>query len=156
VTAAGEGRISPWLLAGALALALAPLLALHPVRIQGRSMEPLLRDGDVRMALRPWCAGAPQAGEVWIVRTPTGPAVKRVVALPNTRVELVDGDLRVDGKALAEPYVTHPERGSAGPWETGPGYFMLGDNRPESRDSRAWGAVTGDGMEGKVWLGFPW
>jgi len=148
-----EGRISPWLLAGALALALAPLALVHPVRIEGRSMEPLLRDGDLRLALRPWCAGAPRPGEVWIVQTPSGPAVKRVVALPGARIELVDGELQVDGKVLPEPYVTHLERGSAGPWEAGSGYFMLGDNRPESHDSRAWGAVPGSGMEGRVWLG---
>ena len=149
-----EGRISPWLLAGALALALAPLLFLHPVRIEGRSMEPLLHDGDLRLALRSWCSGAPRPGQVWIVRTPTGPAVKRVAAPPEARVAIVDGDLMVNGQLVPEPYVTHPERGSAGPWQTGPGYFMLGDNRPESHDSRAWGPVPGSGMEGRLWLGF--
>ena len=146
------GHLSPWLLGGALALALAPLLVLHPVRISGRSMEPLLQDGDLRVALRGWCSGAPRSGEVWIVQTPSGQAVKRLVALPAAQVEILDGELRVDGRVQAEPYVTHPERGSAGPWATGSGYFFLGDNRPESHDSRAWGPLPADALESRLWL----
>jgi signal peptidase I len=145
-----DGRIRPQLLAGALALALSPLLILHPVRITGRSMEPLLRDGQVRLALRSWCAGRPRPGQVWIVRTPSGTAVKRLVALPGAEVAIQDGELRVNGQPRPEPYVSHPERGSAGPWFTGPGYFLLGDNRPESHDSRAWGALPAEALEGRI------
>ena len=145
-----EGHTSPWLLGGALALALAPLLFVHPVRISGPSMEPGLRDGSVHLALRAWCAGVPRPGEIWIVQPPGDPAVKRIVALPGSRVELLDGELVVDGHTLPEPYVTHPERGSAGPWATGTGYFLLGDNRPASHDSRAWGALAVDRLEGRL------
>jgi signal peptidase I len=145
------GRISPWLLAGALALALAPLAVVHPVRISGRSMEPLIRNGDVRLALRAWCSGRPAPGEVWLVQTPTGPAVKRLVALPSSRVELRDGDLVVNEQLVPEPYVVRAERASSGPWNTGEGYFFLGDNRRESHDSRAWGALPGNHLEGRVW-----
>jgi signal peptidase I len=145
-----DGRISPWLLAGALALALAPLAAVHPVRITGRSMEPLLRNGEVRLALRAWCSGRPAAGEVWLVRAPTGPAVKRLVALPGSRVELREGTLVVDGRTVPEPYVTRPEQGYSGPWSTQAGYFFLGDNRRESHDSRAWGALPLERLEGRI------
>ena len=145
-----DGRTSPWLLGGALVLALAPLLFVHPVRIAGPSMEPSLRDGSLHLALRAWCAGTPRPGEVWIVAPPGAPAVKRIVALPGSRVEILDGDLVVDGHAVPEPYVTHPERGSAGPWETGAGFFVLGDNRPASHDSRAWGALPSDRLLGRL------
>ena len=146
-----EGHPHPWLLAGALALALLPIGFGHPVRISGRSMEPRLRDGDLSFVLRAWCAGPPLPGEIWLIQTPTGPAVKRLVALPASRVEILDGDLLVEGRLVQEPYVTHPERASAGPWNTGDGYFLLGDNRPESHDSRAWGALPARQLEGRIW-----
>ena len=147
----GQARLSPWLLAGAIALASAPFAFLHPVRIQGRSMEPRLRDGDLSLVLRAWCAGPPSPGEIWLIQTPTGPAVKRLVALPASRVEILDGDLLVQGQLIPEPYVAHPERASAGPWNTGGGYFLLGDNRPESHDSRAWGPLGQGQLEGRLW-----
>lgn len=147
-----EGLIHPWLLAGALALALLPLLVLHPVRVSGHSMEPLIQDGELRLAVRAWCAGRPAPGEIWLLRTPTGPAVKRLVALPSSRVELLDGALLVEGKYLDEPYVKDPERGSSGSWRTGSGYFFLGDNRRESHDSRAWGALPEEALQGRLWV----
>jgi signal peptidase I len=137
-------------MAAALALALSPLLAVHPVTIQGRSMEPLLKGGQHRWVLRAWCAGRPAAREVWLVATPTGPAVKRIVALPGSRVELQDGHLRVDSQPIEEPYVVRGERASGGPWATGAGYFLLGDNRPDSHDSRAWGPVPAASLQGRV------
>jgi signal peptidase I len=137
-------------MAAALALALAPLAFFHPVRIRGRSMEPGLKAGSVCFALRPWCAGTPASGQVWLVRTPGGPAVKRLVGVPGDRVELREGGLWINGSPVAEPYVDRPERESAGPWAVGPGYFLLGDNRPESHDSRAWGALPGSALEGRI------
>jgi len=137
-------------MAAALALAMAPLAFLHPVRISGRSMEPGLRPGAVCLAMRPWCAGAPAAGQIWLVRTPAGIAVKRLVGVPGDRVELRDGDLWINGRRVEEPYVDRPELESAGPWALGPGYFLLGDNRPESHDSRAWGALSAGALEGRI------
>jgi len=140
-------------LAAALALALTPLAVLHPVRIQGRSMEPRLKHGALCFALRPWCAGAPAAGQIWLVQTPGGAAVKRLVGVPGDRVELRDGGLWINGLPVPEPYVESPERETSGPWATGPGYFMLGDNRPESHDSRAWGALSAAALQGRILAG---
>lgn len=141
------------LMAAALALALTPLAVLHPVRIEGRSMEPRLKPGAICLALRPWCAGTPAAGQIWLVRTPGGAAVKRLVGVPGDRVELRAGDLWVNGRPVAEPYVDRPERETAGPWTTGPGYFLLGDNRPESHDSRAWGVLSPEALQGRILAG---
>ena len=145
-------KLSLRLLGAALALALSPLLFMHPVRISGRSMEPLLRDGELHLAFRAWCAGPPSPGEVWLIHTATGPAVKRLMALPGSRVEIRDGELQVGGYPVPEPYVTRPERGSSGPWNTGGGYFLLGDNRQESHDSRAWGALPASQLDGRLWV----
>jgi len=140
----------PRLLGAALALALSPLAFVHPVRVAGRSMEPRLRPGSVCFALRPWCAGPPAAGQIWLVQTPSGAAVKRLVGLPGDRVELRRGDLWVNGRRVDEPYVDRPERDSAGSWAAGAGYFLLGDNRQESHDSRAWGSLSGAGLRGRI------
>lgn len=142
--------ISPRLLAAALVLGLAPLAVVHPVRVAGRSMEPLLRDGQVRVALRAWCAGRPVVGQVWVAQGPSGPIVKRLVAGPGSRVEIRDGELWVDGRFVREPYVAVTERASGGPWDTGPGWFMLGDNRGESMDSRNWGILAPSRLEARV------
>ncbi|BDU75393.1 signal peptidase I [Mesoterricola sediminis] len=143
------------LAAGALALGLAPLAFVHPVRVAGRSMEPRLRDGDVRLVLRAWCAGRPAQGELWLAAAPGGTVVKRVVALPGSQVELRDGEVWIDGAYRPEPYVAQTDRETAGPWRTGDGYFLLGDNRGESRDSRAWGPLPAAALEGRI-LGSCW
>jgi signal peptidase I len=78
--------------------------------------------------------------------------VKRLVALPSSRVELRDGDLVVNDRVVPEPYVQGAERGASGPWNTGEGYFFLGDNRRESHDSRAWGSLPSGHLEGRVWV----
>lgn len=133
--------MKPWIPLIALALALSPLTVVHPVRVQGHSMEPTLRNGQIGWALRNWAAGAPALREIWLVDTPDGPAIKRVIALPGEVLELRQGELLRRGRPVDETYVQHPERGNAGPWIAGEGYLVLGDNRPESRDSRAWGPL---------------
>ena len=141
--------MKPWIPAAALLLALSPLAFVHPLRIRGRSMEPTLKDGDLRFALRAWVAGAPRRGELWLVEGPEGPAVKRVAGLPGERVDLADGDLRIDGRRLAPEEGTRLER-QDGSWSCGQGYFVLGDHRPQSRDSRAWGPLPRSAFRGRL------
>lgn len=141
--------MKPWIPVAAIALALAPLTVVHPLRVQGRSMEPALREGELRLVLRAWTADAPRRGECWVVEGPEGAAVKRVVGLPGERVELADGDLRIDGRRLAPPAGARLER-QDGAWSCGSGCFVLGDNRPASRDSRAWGPLPMTAFRGRV------
>lgn len=142
--------MKPWIPIVALGLALSPLAILHPLRVQGRSMEPTLRNGRMCWVLRGWASGAPSRGQVWVVEGPEGPSLKRVLALPGESLELRDGDLFRQGIRLEEPYVQHLERDDAGPWQAGQGYLVLGDNRPLSRDSRAWGSLDGGAFRGRV------
>lgn len=144
----------PWIPLAALALALSPLAVLRPVRVSGRSMVPALADGDLAWALRAWACPAPRRGEVWLVDGPEGPSVKRVLGLPGEGVAWEGPDLWIDGQRLDEPWVVHPERGGAGHRACGTGYLVLGDNRPESRDGRAWGPLPPSALRGRV-LGRP-
>lgn len=138
------------LFVAAMALALAPMAFFHPVRIQGESMEPTLRDGETCFALRSWCSPSPRRGQIWIIRSPEGMAVKRLLALPGQRLSLQKGEFQLDGHTMKESYATHPESGTAGPWEAEGGYLMIGDNRPASRDGRAWGPLPREALEGYI------
>ncbi len=139
-----------WLYGLALLLALSPLAAIHPVKVEGRSMEPTFHDGQLVWALWPWCAGAPARGQVWIVEGPEGTAVKRIIGLPGERVSERGGDLWIGGARLSEPYVAQVDATDGGPWRCGDGYLFLGDNRPLSEDGRAWGPLERRMLKGRV------
>jgi signal peptidase I len=84
------------------------------------------------------------------------PLIKRAIGLPGETVEVHDGGVFVDGQRLDEPYVHSLETvcySPCGPVRLGPDeYFMLGDNRPNSRDSRSFGPVHLDQIIGRVVL----
>ena len=141
--------MKPWIPIVAFALALSPLLVVHPLRIEGRSMEPAMREGELRLALRSWAATAPRRGEVWVVDSPDGIVVKRVVALPGERIEIKDGDVHVDGRRLDPPDGARLER-QDGAWLCVDSIFVIGDNRPVSRDSRVWGALPRTAFKARV------
>ncbi len=99
---------------------------------------------------------APRRGEIIVFRYPDDPTqdfVKRVVGLPGETVEVRRGLVYVDEETLSEPYLASRDRSSSDEVELGPGeYYVLGDNRRNSRDSRSWGPVPEDNILGKVWL----
>ena len=99
----------------------------------------------------------PRRGEVVVFRPPRRPDVeyvKRVVALPGETVEIRRGTVIVDGIPLEEPYVLrrgstetrHPVRLAHDE------YYVLGDNRLGSEDSRTWGPILLDSIVGRVWF----
>lgn len=140
----------PWIPLAALALVLSPLAVVHPVRVSGRSMEPALREGNLRWALRAWVSHAPRRGEVWMIEGPQGFSVKRVLGLPGDTVLWRGPDLWINGQRLDEPWVVHPDRSGEGDRTCGDGYLVLGDNRPESQDGRSWGPVPAKSMLGRI------
>lgn len=142
--------MKPWIPIAALALALSPLSFLHPVRVSGSSMEPALRDGAICWSLRSWCAGRPARGQRWLVEGPEGPVVKRVIGLPGERLEQREGVLFLDGLRLEEPYLSQYDQGTLPPMDAATGFLVLGDNRRESRDSRAWGPLPISAFKGRI------
>ncbi|MBU0493866.1 MAG: signal peptidase I [Chloroflexi bacterium] len=122
----------------------------------GPSMQPNLYRGDQMMAEKvSYRFHPPQRGDVVIVTRPANEVslVKRVVALPGETVTVRAGHTFIDDQPIDEPWVTH---------FGGPGYpptlvppdhvFVLGDNRANSRDSRAIGPVPISTLKGRVWL----
>jgi signal peptidase I len=126
--------------------------------VDGLSMEPRVHAGEVvlinTLAYR---FGHIQRGDVVAFRhdAPNPETyIKRVVGLPGERVEVRDGIVSVDGRTLPEPYVRFPDRRSAPAVVVPPhAYYVLGDNRAESDDSRNWGVLHEQDVVGKALVG---
>jgi signal peptidase I len=129
------------------------------VVIKGRSMSPTLKDGD-RYFLNRWryVFMAPQRGEIVVIKDPGHHdfAVKRVVAKPYDWLNMKDGILYINGKRLEEPYLSSNTRTETADltekWiQLGRDqYYLLGDNRSNSEDSRFYGVVHRKNIIGMI------
>jgi len=123
--------------------------------VRGHSMAPGIHDGD-RILVEPWSLllRGVKRGDVVVLRYPLDPEldyIKRVVALPGDEVLLSGGRLWVDGDEVREPYVSEQDPASFVHTVVRPGcYFVLGDNRRRSSDSREFGQVSADHLRGVV------
>jgi signal peptidase I len=126
----------------------------EPITIASASMEPTLPVGS-RMLLDKWTLDGrrPHRGEIISFRSPVEAEdlVKRVIAVPGDTVEIRAKAVFVNEKAIEEPYVVHdrPNESLEGD-DLGPltvpahSYFVLGDNRDESKDSSVWKTASGE------------
>jgi signal peptidase I len=156
-------------LVGVLLTLLVRTFAFESFNIPSASMEPTLGVGDrivVQKAFFNW--HDVHEGEIVVFSHPPldrcpGPAgddlVKRVIALPGQTIYSSGNNIYVNGRLLAEPYLPKvdplgpPIASSQHPYRVPQGeFFVLGDNRSDSCDSRYWGPVKGSSIVGKVVL----
>jgi signal peptidase I len=151
---------SPWLVlslqVGAL-LAFAYLCLFNLSVVRGSSMAPRIHDGDrILIDHLSYVFGDVQRGDIVVLKYPLDPSVdyiKRVVGLPGDEVLLQDGQVWVNGERIDEPYVDEPDPFSRQRVRVKPAhFFVLGDNRPRSSDSREFGLVPQDYIRGRVEL----
>lgn len=129
------------------------------------SMENTIMSGSRMIGFRvAYWFSEPKRGDIIIFRYPDDPSqlfVKRVIGLPGETVEIIDGVTYINGEVLEEDYINEDYRYVPKEFEDyGPytvpeeSYFMMGDNRGNSKDSRKWNNtyVTKDAIIGKAWL----
>lgn len=127
---------------------------LIPMRAEGISMQPAYESGSLHLVnLLAFAAHRPRRGDVIAIRL-AGPHVlfvKRVIALPGEQLEIVDGQILVNGSPLDEPYV-HSRR----PWNipavtlSSREYYVIGDNRGMLARDHAFGRIDASRIVGKV------
>ncbi|MCH7906895.1 MAG: signal peptidase I [Chloroflexi bacterium] len=153
-------------------------------RVDGRSMEPTMADGqnvlvnkfvyasadagvfgDILRAVtgtdlgRAYVFHPPQRDDVIVFTPPTGPGadflVKRVIGIPGDEIDIRGGQVYVNGNPRDEPYPATRTTGGTYPLTVGLNeLFVLGDNRSRSNDSRTWGLVPAENVVGRVWFGY--
>jgi signal peptidase I len=155
-------EIFDWLKYIAIAVVLALLInnfVLINAEVPTGSMEKTIMINDRLFAFRlSYMFSKPQRGDIIVFKFPDNesiPYVKRIIGLPGETVEMTDGKVYIDGTLLEEPYLTVIPVGTYGPYTVPEdSYFMLGDNRNSSVDSRFWEHtfVHRDKILGKIFL----
>lgn len=171
--------IADWGLTIAIAVVAVLLIksyVVNPYRIPSSSMEPTFHCAEPG----PGCQAGyndrvianrfifhfrdPERGDIVVFEPPPsvaaqcgagGTYVKRIVGVPGDTLAQRDGVVFVDGQALDEPYLEEPRRGGRdfGPVTLGEDeYWMMGDNRTMSCDSRVWGPISREAMVGPVFF----
>ncbi len=137
----------------------------QPFFVRGASMEPTFEDGEYLIVDQlSYRFRQPERGEVIVFRYPQRLSqffIKRIIGLPNEHVVVKDGSVEIfntthpQGVLLDESAYLAPEIRTGGQIDVvlGPtDYFVLGDNRPASSDSRSWGLLPTSDIIGRVWL----
>ncbi len=150
--------------AGVIAI-LIVVFVIQPVRVEGESMMPKLHNQDRIFVnkfiypLREWLGDREpiKRGDIVVLLYPNDPSksyIKRVVGLPGERVEVQEGKLLINGQEVNEgyldsSYLSHDSTPT--PIDIAPHhYFVMGDNRNNSSDSRSWGLVPEKYIYGKA------
>ena len=152
-------------------------------RVEGPSMQPGLHNGEYLLVNKavyfkldldklsnfiPFVNGGdhpsrflfhgPERGDVIVFRYPNDPSrdfIKRIIGIPGDTVSIANGVVSVNGKALDEPYIA-PGSNTTMDAKVVPAdsYFVMGDNRPNSSDSRSWGFVPEENIIGKAMFAY--
>ena len=124
--------------------------------VKGESMEPNFKDGEYLVVNRiSYFIHAPNRGDVVALKFPgreQDKYIKRIIGLPNETVEIKSGTVYINGGKLKEDYLPYYTKTSPDMIKTlrSNEYFVLGDNRDNSNDSRFWGTCPRENLLGKA------
>lgn len=134
----------------------------QPFVVSGDSMFPTFHNGEYLIIDEiSYILGTPKRGDVVVFKYPNDPSryfIKRIIGLPNEEVSIKNGEITIknkenpEGFKLVEPYLNEKfsttEVQKIGEEE----YFVMGDNRNRSSDSRSWGLLPRENMTGRAFL----
>ncbi len=153
----------------ALGLYIVINFAIQTVHVIGLSMYPTVDDNDYLIATKiDYRLHAPQRGDIIIMRDPYDPSrdfIKRVIGVPGDHILVRGGQVYINGHLLRETYINPAEPWTQNAdWPLGQSgdpdgvllksddYFVMGDNRNHSSDSRFFGAIHRDQIQARAWI----
>lgn len=140
------------------------LFVAQPHKVSGNSMVPAFLSGDYIITDKlSYRLGQPKKGDVIVLKNPRDESqdfIKRIIARPGDTIKIEGGQVFVNDMALSESYLPADLKSSSGAFlqegetvKAGPNqYFVLGDNRGHSSDSREWGAITRGEIVGRAFF----
>lgn len=145
------------------------LFFMQPHQVSGQSMDPFLKDKDYVLTDKiSYRTRSPERGDVVVFHAPDAANcpvgagcdyIKRVIGLPGESVEIRDNGIYINDELLAEPYIASDVQTLAGAFTRdrvitlGPQeYFVVGDNRMHSSDSRSWGPIQPQMIVGRAFF----
>ena len=140
------------------------LLVFQPHKIKGASMEPNFHDGQYLLTDKvTYRIREPKRGDVIVFKAPGLEGeefIKRIIGIPSEKISIKESKVYLNNKLLEEEYLPS-DRLSVGSLFLNEGetltvpedqYFVMGDNRQHSSDSRSWGFVPKDDISGRAWF----
>ncbi len=145
------------------------LFLIQPHQVNGQSMVPNFQSGDYVLTDKiSYRLGKPEMGDVVVFHSPpsahcpTGTGcdfIKRVVGLPGDTIEIKDNSIYLNGQVLREEYIPNNYKTKPGNYTqskvvtlAADEYFVVGDNRSYSSDSRAWGPIDRSMIVGRAFF----
>lgn len=131
-------------------------------KVSGNSMVSTFHNGDYLITEKvSYKLGLPKRGDIIVLKNPRDESqdfIKRIIALPGDTIKIEDNAVFLNGQKLTENYLAAEIETHSGAFLTegtdikaGPNqYFVMGDNRNHSSDSREWGSITKEGIIGRA------